>query len=109
MDKLIQNLEFREASRKLMELVEFANKYYDEKEPWKQRKEDIKGFNKTIFNCTNIIANLANLYEPIMPEACSKIRKYLNIEKAKWEPIFIDKEIKLENIEPLFDRLKLEE
>ena len=39
---LIETLEFREASRKLMELVEFANKYYDEKEPWKQRKEDIE-------------------------------------------------------------------
>jgi len=106
---LIERLEFREASRKLMELVEFANKYYDEKEPWKQRKEDIEGFNKTIFNCANIIANLANLYEPIMPDACSKIRKYLKIENKNWEPIFIKEEISLENIEPLFSRLKLEE
>ena len=106
---LIENLEFREASRKLMELVEFANKYYDEKEPWKQRKEDIDGFNKTIFNCANIIANLANLYAPIMPDACSKIKKYLKLEDTKWEPIFIEKEITLENIEPLFERLKLEE
>ena len=106
---LIENLEFREASRKLMELVEFANKYYDEKEPWKQRKEDIEEFNETIFNCANIIANLANLYAPIMPDACSKIKKYLKLEDAKWEPIFIEKEIILENIEPLFERLKLEE
>ena len=92
-----------------MELVEFANKYYDEKEPWKQRKEDIDGFNKTIFNCANIIANLANLYDIIMPESCSKIREYLKLEEAKWEPIFIENEIALENIEPLFERLKLEE
>ena len=106
--ELIERLEFREASRKLMELVEFANKYYDEKEPWKQRKEDEEGFNKTIFNCANIIANLANLYEPIMPEACVKIREYLKLEEAKWEPIFLNEEIKLENIEPLFERLKLE-
>ena len=106
---LIEKLEFREASRKLMELVEFANKYYDEKEPWKQRKEDIQGFNRTIFNCANIIVNLANLYEPIMPDACSKIRKYLKLDEGKWEPIFIKNEIKLENIEPLFSRLILEE
>ena len=106
---LIETLEFREASRKLMELVEFANKYYDEKEPWKQRKEDTEGFNKTIFNCANIIANLANLYAPLMPDACEKIREYLKIEEAKWEPIFIQNEIALENIEPLFERLKLEE
>ena len=92
-----------------MELVEFANKYYDEKEPWKQRKEDTEGFNKTIFNCANIIANLANLYAPLMPDACKKIREYLKLEEAKWEPIFIQNEIALENIEPLFERLKLEE
>lgn len=106
---LIEKLEFREASRNLMELVEFANKYYDEKEPWKQKKEEEEGFYETIFNCSTIIANLANLYEPIMPEACKKIRKYLKLEEPKWEPIFLEKEIKLENIEPLFERLKLEE
>ena len=107
--ELIENLEFREASRKLMELVEFANKYYDEKEPWKQRKENIEEFNKTIFNCANIIVNLANLYAPIMPNACERIREYIKLEQIKWEPIFIENEIALENIEPLFERLKLEE
>lgn len=107
--ELIEKLEFRDASRRLMELVEFANKYYDEKEPWKQKKENEEEFNKTIFNCANIIANLANLYEPIIPEACKKIREYLKLEDSKWEPIFIKNEIVLENIEPLFERLKLEE
>ena len=78
-----------------MELVEYANKFYDESKPWIQKKEDIEGFNNTIYTCAVIIANLSNLYEPIMPEACTKIRKYLNIEKAKWEPYFLDKEIEL--------------
>lgn len=105
---LIEKLEFREATNKIMELVEFANKYYDEREPWKQAKENVSEFNRTIFNCTNIIANLANLYEPIMPQACLKIREYLNIEEAKWKPVYIEGEINLENIEPLFERLKLE-
>lgn len=75
----------------------------------KQKKEDEEGFYETIFNCSTIIANLANLYEPIMPEACKKIREYLKLEEPKWEPIFLEKEIKLENIEPLFERLKLDE
>lgn len=105
---LIEALEFREATNKIMDLVEFANKYYDEREPWKQFKENIEEFNKTIFNCTNIIANLANLYEPIMPEATARIRNYLNIEEKKWEPIYIKNEIELENIEPIFERLKVE-
>ena len=107
--ELIEKLEFREASNKIMELVEFANKYYDEREPWKQIKENKNEFNITIFNCANIIANLSNLYEPIMPETCAKIKKYLNLGKASWKPIFLDNDIALKNIEPLFERLKIDE
>ena len=102
---LIEKLEFREASNKIMELVEFANKYYDTREPWKQKKENGEEFNRTIFNCANIIANLSNLYEPIMPEACSKIRKYLKLKDSKWEPIFIENVVELKDIEPLFERI----
>ncbi|MCI8965548.1 MAG: methionine--tRNA ligase [Clostridia bacterium] len=106
---LIENLEFREATRKIMSLVEDANKYYDEREPWKQRKDDIEGFNETIFTCANIIANLSNLFEPIMPDTTKKIREYLKLEKAEWKPVILEKEIELSNIEPLFERIKLEE
>ena len=102
---LIEKLEFREALRKIMDLVEFANKYYDTMEPWKQIKENKAEFDKTIFNCANIIANLSNLYEPIMPETCEKIRNFLKINKATWQPIFIEKDIELKNIEPLFERI----
>ena len=104
---LIEHLEFREAIAKIMNLVETANKYYDSREPWKQRKEDEKGFNDTIYTCSCIIANLANLFEPVMPNACQKIRSYLDLEKAKWEPVYLENDINLEdkNIEPLFERL----
>ena len=40
-----------------------------------------------------------------MPETAHKIGKYLGIEENKWEPITINKDIVLENIEPLFERL----
>ena len=33
-----------------------------------------------------------------------KIRKYLNIDKESWEYIEVQKGLKLENIEPLFER-----
>lgn len=104
---LIEKLEFREATNKIMELVESANKYYDSQEPWKQRKEDEEGFRNTIFTCSTIIANLSNLFEPIMPGTCEKIRSYLDLPEAKWEPLYLNEEIDLssKNIEPLFERL----
>lgn len=108
--ELIEKLEFREAVNRIMGLVEMANKYYDSREPWKQKNEDIAGFNETMFTCSNIIANLSNLFEPIMPATCAKIRKYLELDKPVWKPIFLEKDIELvdKNIEPLFERLKVD-
>lgn len=101
----IEKLEFKEASDIAMELVEFANKYYDEKQPWVQKKENIDEFNNTIYNCTVIIANLSNIFEPFMPETCEKIREYLKLGKCEWKRIELNSNIKLENIQPLFNRI----
>lgn len=105
---LIERLEFREATNKIMNLVEVANKYYDTREPWKQVKENEEEFNNTIFTCSNIIANLSNLFEPIMPETTKKIREYLEIEEPSWQPIYLEKEIDLttKEIQALFERIK---
>lgn len=102
---LIENLEFRAATEKVMNLVEYANKFYDESKPWIQKKEDIEGFNNTIYTCAVIIANLSNLFEPFMPKACEKIREYLKITNPQWNFITIEDNIQLENIEPLFNRI----
>ena len=103
---LIERLEFRDAVKKIMSLVEEANKYYDTMEPWKAKNEDINKFNNVIYTCSVIIANLSNLFEPIMPSACKKIRTYLNLpEKPIWNFIDVKPGLKLENIEPLFTRI----
>ena len=78
---------------------------YDTCEPWKQRKEDEQGFDNTIYTCSIIIANLSNLFEMIMPNACEKLRKYLNLGEPNWKPIEEVKSVNLENIEPLFNRI----
>ena len=101
----IEKLEFKQATDIAMELVETANKYYDEQKPWIQKKENIQEFNNTIYTCVVIIANLANIFEPFMPSACTKIRKYLNIQEKNWQLIEPKIGLKLDNIEPLFSRM----
>lgn len=103
--KAIETLEFKEASNIAMDLVEIANKYYDEQKPWLQKKEDINEFNNTIYTCATIIANLSNIFEPFMPSACEKIRKYLQIEGKSWNLVEPQAGLKLEGIEPLFTRM----
>jgi methionyl-tRNA synthetase len=102
----IENLEFRKAIEEIMNLVEFANKYYDDEKPWVLFKEDKAKFDKVMYNCVNLIANLANLFEPVMPETSSKIKKYLNIDTNKWEKITVKDTVNLNDIPPLFERIK---
>ena len=100
----MEALEFRRAGKIIMELIEVANRYYDEQKPWVQKKEDLNRFNDTIYTCTNVIANLSNLLNPVMPEASEKLRDYLGIETPTWEQISATGGRKLENIKPLFTR-----
>ncbi len=90
-----------------MDLVELGNKFYDEKQPWIAKKENIEEFNNIIYTCTVIIANLSNLFEPVMPTACNKIKEYLKLPKeGSWEFVTVQGGLKLENIEPLFSRIE---
>ena len=104
--KLTERLEFREVTSLIMSFLDDANKYYEERKPWIQAKEDEKGFNDTMYTCSNIIGNISNFIEPFMPETARKIREYLNIDKASWNYIEVASNIKLENINALFERMK---
>lgn len=103
----IENLEFKKACNKIIELIEIGNKYYDERKPWIQKKENIEEFNNTIYTCANVIVNLSNLLEPIMPQTSNKLREYLKIEKPSWNLIQIKEKIFLDNIEILFERIDI--
>lgn len=107
--ELIEKLEFREAVTKILNFLDEANKYYDDRKPWIQAKEDEKEFINTMYTCVNIIANLANYTEAFMPETSAKIREFLNIEKATWGLVTVERGLELKNITPLFARMKAEE
>ncbi len=102
----IEKLEFRNAIQEILNLIEFGNKYYDDEKPWILYKENTERFNKVIYNCTYIIANLSNLLEPVMPDSSRILSKYLKVDITKWKSVEIQKEIILDNILPLFERIK---
>ncbi len=102
---LMEKLEFREVCLHIIELLDEANKYYDSKGPWKLHEEDINEFNNVIYTCCVIIANISNYINFIMPQTAFKIRNYLNVTEDTWKYIEVQKEMKLENIEALFERM----
>lgn len=104
--KLVESLEFKKTAERAMELVVATNKYYDDQKPWVQAKEDEKAFGNTIYNCAYVIANLSNIFELFMPNACKKIREYLELNNEyKWTPIDVKAGVDLTKVQPLFARI----
>lgn len=103
----IDSLEFKKAVEEVMSLVEFGNKYYDESKPWVLVEENQAEFEKVMYNCETIIANLANLFEPIMPETSKKMAEYVNVKLDKFDMITIDNDLKInsEKVVPLFEKI----
>ena len=103
----IEEYEFKEAAHLVLNLLEYANKYYDDHKPWVLAKENTEEFNKVMYTCMNIIANLANILNPFMPDSSSKIQNILDLGQLEWNYTQIDKDVKLKEIEPLFVRITL--
>ena len=98
--------EIRNATIKIIEYISLANKYYDSKEPWVQVKENIDEFNKTTYTCVYMMANMANMIYPILPNGSEKIRKILNIQDFEWKEQIINGDLKIENLKLLYDRIE---
>ena len=83
---LIDNYQNRFYVRDLMELARFANKYFNDKEPWKTRKSNPKACATTINLCLQMARSLSILAEPVIPNSVRKVWKILNItENPNWD------------------------
>ena len=98
--------ELRNASTAIMDYVSEANKYYDSNEPWVLAKENISKFNDVTYTCVYMIANIANLIAPIMPKGSLKIKKMLNLDSFKFEEVSISGDIKINDLDILYNRLE---
>ena len=58
-----------------------------------------------MYTCANVIANLANILNPFMPDSSRKIADILEIDSLTWNYTQIEKDLKLKEIEPLFVRI----
>lgn len=100
----IEKGRFRDSVNGIFDLVHFANKYFDKEQPWISRNENIELCQNTIFNCVQIIANLAVLLYPFLPFSSAKVCRWLGLTQ-KWEPQFVEAGYKLPEIEILFERI----
>lgn len=102
----IEKGELKFALSQATKLVQLANKYYDDKKPWIQVKENILEFNNTTATCVSLIVNLANLLEPFLPNSTKKIFNILGVSDNKWQYISTEGITKITDLELLFQRIE---
>lgn len=99
--------EFRSAVEDMLSYIQEANRYYDEQKPWTQvKEEDQTEFNNTTATCLYMMANMSNLFAPIIPNGCSKLRNMLQLpEKSDWKEITVKPNLVLDSIHILYNRI----
>jgi len=100
----IEQGNFKEALDGVFGFIRNSNKYFDTEKPWETRITDISHCNNTIFNCVQIIANLAILLNPFIPFSSAKVCKWLGISN-EWKPQFVKNDIIIWEPEILFERI----
>lgn len=108
----IRNYEFRKALFEIMELARAGNKYIDEKQPWRTRTEDPSDCSTTLRVASKLIAVMAYLSWPFMPNTAERIWKMLGMTQqltsVNWDNainVVIQDNQPLGEVEVLFNKI----
>lgn len=101
---LIERGECKEALKSIFEFARYGNKYFDIGQPWITKDTNRSECERTLFNCVQMIANLAVLLYPFLPFSSEKVCGWLEL-RSNWEPQFVESGTVLPEIEILFARI----
>jgi methionyl-tRNA synthetase len=94
-------------------LIDFGNRYIDEKKPWEMKKKDPDDFASVMKGLVELLRHIAWMIRPFVPETSNKILVQLGVFEIEKENQLSEnkvwKEIDLEKIkegESLFPRIK---
>jgi methionyl-tRNA synthetase len=78
-----------------MALARAGNRFFDERAPWRQVKEDHAAAGLTIGSMLNLINALKVLFAPFLPFTSAKLHELLGYEDSlesrgwRWEPLAV--------------------
>lgn len=81
---LFEKFKLREGVIEIMNVARFANKYFNDSQPWNTRKNDMAQCSTTISICLEIVKLLSIISDPIIPFTAKKMRDILNIPKLEY-------------------------
>jgi methionyl-tRNA synthetase len=108
-DGQIHSCHFKEGIKAAMALAQEANRYLDDKSPWKVIKEDTKAAATSVYVALSVLAALKTVLYPFLPFSSDKLHKSLgfdgSIEDTGWQVQKVVAGQKLVMPEPLFKKL----
>ncbi|MDI6814868.1 MAG: class I tRNA ligase family protein, partial [Dehalococcoidales bacterium] len=109
MDELLYHCHFREAIRSAMSLAQEANRYLDEKSPWKTIKQDRQASATALYVAISVLSCLRTALYPFLPFSSQKLHQLLgftgSVEDDGWQLHLPSPGQKLLSPEPLFSKL----
>ena len=109
---LIDQFQFKEATKQFMDVARFANKYFNDQEPWKTRRENADKCATTLNLCLQAAYSLTIMMHPILPFTSQKIWKMLQlegqVEESQWDRIgelVLENDQTIDEIEILFEKI----
>lgn len=108
-DKLLYQCHFKEGIKAAMLLAQEANRYLDDKAPWKAIKQDSQASATAIYIALSVLSALKIVLYPFLPFSSEKLHKFLgfdgSIETVGWRLQSLVSGQKLPPPEPLFHKL----
>jgi methionyl-tRNA synthetase len=88
-DSLLSRCNFKQAIKRAMDLAHEANRYLDEKAPWKAFKTDKQAAADSLYIALRTISALKTMLYPFLPFSSQTLHEYLGfkgrIEDAGWQ------------------------
>jgi methionyl-tRNA synthetase len=112
LDKVSESISkssFRQGIMAAMSLAQQANRYLDEKAPWKKIKEDKQAAGNSLYAAIHAITRLKTMLSPFLPFSSQKVHEYLGfsgkLEDSGWQAQPVPPGQKLREPKPLFTKL----
>ena len=88
-DKLLSQCKFKDAVKTAMALAQEANRYLDEKAPWKAIKTDKAAAGTSLYTVITVISALRIIFYPFLPFSSQKLHEYLgytgDVQTTGWK------------------------
>ncbi len=108
-DGLIAQCHFKDAIKAAMGLAQEANRYLDEKSPWKVIKQDKAAAGTSLYVAISVLSCLRTVFYPFLPFSSQKLHEYLgytgNVQDYGWNFTLPPAGQKLVAPQPLFIKL----